>query len=80
MHEKRLRVVFEKLNIQYPTDKSMNLELVGLDSVRLLHLITGLEREFGIDIPLHTLQYENFKTVKDILDILNSLYISNVND
>ncbi len=43
-----------------------------LDSMTLVQLILGLEREYGLELPMHELEIECFSTVTRIAELVAS--------
>lgn len=55
------------------TDISLLLDEEILDSVSILYLVTELENEYGIQIPLEDVVEENFKDIIHIADYIVSI-------
>jgi len=58
------------------TELDENEDLVSagvLDSLRILQLVTYIEKTFGIEIPDEAVVYENFHSVKAIEEYLQQL-------
>jgi D-alanine--poly(phosphoribitol) ligase subunit 2 len=50
-----------------PPDRNTDLLDTGLiDSMGLVDLVLGLERQFGITVPLDTIDFDHFRTVARI--------------
>jgi acyl carrier protein len=72
--EDRIKSVFVRtLNIQPPSDDTDLIETGVIDSLALVELLFALEQEFAVDLPLDTLEIENFRSVRTIGDFIAGL-------
>lgn len=55
------------------SDTSLLLDEEILDSVSILYLVTELENEYGVQIPLEDVVEENFKDIIHIADYIVSI-------
>jgi D-alanine--poly(phosphoribitol) ligase subunit 2 len=68
----RVRAVFvETLNIQVPSEDTDLIDGGLLDSLALVELLVELEQRFGVDIPLDTLDVDDFRTVRRIGQLIH---------
>lgn len=70
MFDKVVDLIVENLCVEKEDVKpeSRFIEDLGADSIDAIELFSAFEDEFDISIP--TEDYEKFKTVQDVLDIL----------
>ena len=70
----RAQLIFEDaLNVQAP-DPEVDLIDSGLiDSLALVTLIFEIEQEFGVRVPLETLDVEDFRTISNIVRMVHAL-------
>jgi acyl carrier protein len=67
----RLRRIFEEaLNMPPPTPETNIIEAGLLDSLALVTLLFEIEREFGLEIPLESLEIEDFSSIDSIALLL----------
>jgi acyl carrier protein len=67
----RIGVIFyEKLNIDRPATDVDLLETGVLDSLMLLSLLLELEKSFGVRIELEKLDFDDFKSVDRIVQLV----------
>jgi len=59
--------IFADLN-----DEDINLINMFEDSIQFIMFIVKLEEDLKIDIPNELLIFDNFKSIKNIIDILNA--------
>jgi acyl carrier protein len=71
------KVIIHDLELNLHEDDIQNIkkldELFGMDSVAIIELVIGLEKEFGIKIQPEHLNLENFKDLDTLSDFINSL-------
>jgi acyl carrier protein len=60
------RLFVDALNVEVASDDLDLIESGTLDSLALVELLFGLEREFGISIALEELDIDSFRTVERI--------------
>jgi acyl carrier protein len=53
-------------------DAETELFGIGLDSVNAVELVLRLEDEFGIEFGLDEIEYDNFRTVSSISDLIRN--------
>jgi acyl carrier protein len=67
----RIGVIFnEKLNIDRPANDVDLLQTGVLDSLTFLSLLFELEKSFGVRIELEKLDFESFKSVDRIVQLV----------
>ena len=67
----RIGVIFnEKLNIDRPANDVDLLQTGVLDSLMFLSLLFELEKSFGVRIELEKLDFESFKSVDRIVQLV----------
>lgn len=76
-HDTVVRLLREKLDIEVPNSETNLLEHGMIDSLKFVDLIYGLEQEFGIAVPIETLEIEQFRTVVDIVRLVAQLKTGN---
>lgn len=69
--------VFVNSKITNEISENDNLETYGLDSFAFIKMIIELEQEFDIEIPSEYLRFEKWGTVRNIVESLYELKISN---
>ena len=70
----RARRVFEEaLSVTAPEPDVDIIESGLIDSLGLVTLLFELEREFGVRVPLESLDVEDFRTVANLVRTLGSL-------
>lgn len=68
--EKFKKVLFEKTGIDSFNEEDKFIDDLGLDSLGVMDLITGLEEEFNISVP--DTDIPKLKDVRDALDYISS--------
>ena len=69
----RIRGLFvEALNVPAPDPAADVVETGLLDSLALVTLLFEVEREFGIQIPLDTLDVDDFRTVERLAALVEA--------
>ena len=58
------RVLRETLGVEVPAPDTDLLETGLIDSLGLISLLAEIEREFGFELPLDTLEVDDFRTVE----------------
>jgi D-alanine--poly(phosphoribitol) ligase subunit 2 len=67
------RVFEDALNIDAPAPEVDIVETGMIDSLGLVTLLFELEREFGVQIPLETLEVDSFRTIANIVRTIGAL-------
>ena len=70
--EKQIRILLERPNrhaISLDLDTDLIAE-IGLDSLALVNLVADIEKKFGIFLRDEDLMDENFRTITDILRLI----------
>ena len=72
--EKKIMDIIKEINEEIEIDEStLLLEEEVLDSVSMLYLVTELENEYKIQIPLDAVTEDNFKNIDSIVKYVFSL-------
>ena len=72
--EKKIMDIIKEINEEIEIDEStLLLEEEVLDSVSMLNLVTELENEYKIQIPLDAVTEDNFKNIDSIVKYVFSL-------
>ncbi|MGA2321326.1 MAG: phosphopantetheine-binding protein [Solirubrobacteraceae bacterium] len=67
----RIQRIFEEtFNVSAPAPQSDIIEAELLDSVALVALLFEIELQFGIEIPLESLEIDDFRTIKRIARLI----------
>jgi acyl carrier protein len=61
--ERITRVLRDTLGVEVPSPETDLIETGLLDSLALVSLLAEIEREFGFELPLDTLEVDDFRTV-----------------
>jgi acyl carrier protein len=61
--ERITRLIRESLGVDVPTADTDLIESGLLDSLALVSLLAEIEREFGFELPLDTLEVDDFRTI-----------------
>jgi len=70
----RLRRLFaERLHIESPSTDTDLLQGGVLDSLQFVDLLAGIEREFGVTIPLADLDFDRLSTLAALTTLVNQL-------
>ena len=62
--ERITRLIRETLGVEVPSTDTDLIETGLLDSLSLVSLLADIEREFGFELPLDTLEVDDFRTVE----------------
>jgi acyl carrier protein len=62
--ERITRLIRETLGVDVPSADTDLIETGLLDSLALVSLLAEIEREFGFELPLDTLEVDDFRTVE----------------
>jgi acyl carrier protein len=62
--ERITRLLRETLGVAVPSADTDLIESGLLDSLALVSLLAEIEREFGFELPLETLEVDDFRTVE----------------
>lgn len=70
----KIKEILLKINDNIDYEKEHALLTNGvIDSVELVELVTKLEEEYGIEIPLDMISPENFDSMEDILHMVEQI-------
>jgi acyl carrier protein len=73
----RIQSIFEQtLNIAAPAPETDIIETALLDSLALVTLLFGIEEEFGTQIPLESLEIDDFRTIERIARLIGPPEVS----
>jgi acyl carrier protein len=73
----RIQNIFEQtLNIAAPAPETDIIETALLDSLALVTLLFGIEEEFGTQIPLESLEIDDFRTIERIARLIGPPEVS----
>ena len=61
--ERITRLIRDTLGVEVPSPDTDLIETGLLDSLALVSLLAEIEREFGFELPLDTLEVDDFRTV-----------------
>jgi acyl carrier protein len=61
--ERITRLIRDTLGVEVPSPDTDLIETGLLDSLALVSLLAEIEREFGFELPLESLDVEDFRTV-----------------
>ncbi|MBV7340139.1 acyl carrier protein [Chloroflexi bacterium TSY] len=56
-------LILENVHMEVPTHETDLIETGILDSFGLVELIYQFEEEFGVPVPIHEIDFENFRSV-----------------
>jgi len=62
-----VRILRDKLEVEVSSSETDLLETGMIDSLKFVDLIFNLEQEFGITMPMESLEVEQFRTIADIV-------------
>jgi acyl carrier protein len=62
--ERITRLLRDTLGVEVPSAETDLIETGLLDSLALVSLLAEIEREFGFELPLDTLEVDDFRTVE----------------
>lgn len=65
--QEKILAILQEINPYVDIDETTQLLVEILDSMELLLLITQLEETYHIEIPLESIQVEDFETVSSIV-------------
>jgi acyl carrier protein len=73
----RIQRIFEdSLNVAAPAPDTDIIETALLDSLGLVTLLFGIEQEFGTEIPLESLEIDDFRTIEMIARLIGATGVS----
>jgi acyl carrier protein len=61
--ERITRVIRDALGVEVPSPDTDLIETGLIDSLALVSLLAEIEREFGFELPLDTLEVDDFRSV-----------------
>jgi acyl carrier protein len=62
--ERIARLIRESVGVEVPSHDTDLIESGLIDSLSLVSLLAEIEREFGFELPLDTLEVDDFRTVE----------------
>jgi acyl carrier protein len=62
--ERIARLIRESVGVEVPSHDTDLIESGLIDSLALVSLLAEIEREFGFELPLDTLEVDDFRTVE----------------
>lgn len=66
--ERVVALIRDALQVEVPTPDTDLVEADLIDSLALISLITEVEAEFGIELPLEDFDVENFRSARQIAE------------
>jgi acyl carrier protein len=66
------RIFEDTLSMSAPAPDLDIIDAALLDSLTLVSLLFAIEQEFGIEIPLDTLEIDDFRTVSSMAKLIES--------
>jgi acyl carrier protein len=72
--ERITRLIRDTLGVEVPSADTDLIETGLLDSLALVSLLAEIEREFGFELPLDTLEVEDFRTVGTAAEYVESVF------
>lgn len=64
-------ILVEQVHVEVPSPTTDLMKDGLLDSITLVELIVGIEKEFGIQVPLEEIEIDNFRSVGRIADFVS---------
>ena len=68
------RLIRDVLGVEVPSPETDLIEGGYLDSLALVSLLAEIEREFGFELPLDTLEVDDFRTVGSAAAYVDSVF------
>ena len=72
--ERITRVLRETIGVEAASADTDLIESGLLDSLALISLLAEIEREFGFELPLDTLEVDDFRTVENAATYVESAF------
>lgn len=72
--ERITRLIRDVLGVEVPSPDTDLIEGGFLDSLALVSLLAEIEREFGFELPLDTLEVDDFRTVATAAAYVDSVF------
>jgi acyl carrier protein len=72
--ERITRLIRDTLGVEVPSPDTDLIETGLLDSLALVSLLAEIEREFGFELPLDTLEVDDFRTVGTAAAYVESVF------
>jgi acyl carrier protein len=72
--ERITRLIRENLGLDVPSPDTDLIESGLLDSLALVSLLAEIEREFGFELPLDTLEVDDFRTVESAASYVEAAF------
>jgi acyl carrier protein len=76
--ERITRVLRDTLGVEVPSPETDLIETGLLDSLALVSLLAEIEREFGFELPLDTLEVDDFRTVATAAAYVEGVFAAGV--
>jgi acyl carrier protein len=68
-----VRIFRDKLDVEISSSETNLLETGIIDSLKFIDLVYNLEQEFGITMPIESLEVDQFRTIADIVLLVSRL-------
>jgi len=65
-----VRIFRDKLDVEVSSSETDLLETGIIDSLKFVDLVYNLEQEFGITMPIESLEVDQFRTIADIVRLV----------
>ncbi len=65
-----VRIFRNKLDVEVSSSETDLLETGMIDSLKFIDLVYNLEQEFGITMPMESLEVDQFRTILDIVRLV----------
>ena len=72
--ERIARLIREGVGVDVPSPNTDLIETGLLDSLALVSLLAEIEREFGFELPLDTLEVDDFRTVESAASYVEAAF------
>lgn len=64
------RLLTDHLNIDAPSADSDIVASGALDSFTMVELLATVEEQFGVEVPIETLDVDNFRSARSVADLI----------
>lgn len=64
------RLLTDHLNIDAPSADSDIVDSGALDSFTMVELLATVEEQFGVEVPIETLDVDNFRSARSVADLI----------
>lgn len=68
-----VRIFRDKLDVEVSGSETDLLETGMIDSLKFVDLVYNLEQEFGITMPMESLEVDQFRTIAEIVLLVSRL-------